>query len=347
MKKLILFLLMAVFTYTANAQIATENAKILDNTYITVGGGVSTPLDNLFPVNPSATIAIGKEFTPVFGAEVEGTAWFGSYSFNHSHFDTPKTHNIVRGQYLGMNGIVNLTNLFCDYQGSPRPFELKAVAGTGWLHTYRPNRSDASENSLGVKTGLDFAFNINDAHTISIRPAMLWDVFTLGEMPLQFDKRQAQFYLGAAYTYHFKTSNGTHSFKTYDVGAMNREINNLKRELRKKPQTVTKEIVKERIVEKNVGNTIYNPFVVTFAQNSAALTEYAKDILDNIPTNVSVDIIGSASPEGTTEYNQALSEKRAAVVADYLTHKGVVITSSKGIGSPNAQSQRIVTVVVK
>lgn len=346
MKKLILILFAAVFMYTANAQIATENAKILDNTYITVGGGVSTPLDNLFPVNPSATIAIGKEFTPVFGAEVEGTAWFGSYAFNHSHFDS-YNHNIVRGQYLGMNGIVNLTNLFCDYKGSPRPFELKAVAGTGWLHTYRPNRSDASENSLGVKTGLDFAWNFGDVHTFSIRPAVLWDVFTLGEMPLQFDKRQAQFYLGAAYTYHFKTSNGTHSFKTYDVGAMNHEINRLKHDLRKKPQTITKEVVKERIVEKNGNTIIYNPYVITFAQNSAALTNYAKDILDNISPDVTVDIIGYASPEGTAEYNQALSEKRAAVVQDYLTNKGVRINSAKGMGATNNESQRIVVVIVK
>ena len=340
MKKLILFLFMTV-CLTVNAQMATENAKILDNTYISIGGGVSTPLDRIFPVNPSATIAIGKEFTPVFGVEVEGTAWFGSHSFNKSRFDS-YNHNAVRGQYLGMNGIVNLTNLFCDYKGSPRPFELKAVAGTGWLHTYRPHLSDASENSLGVKTGLDFAWNFGDAHTFSIRPAMLWDVFTLGGMPLQFDKRQAQFYLGAAYTYHFKASNGTHSFKTYDIGAMNNEINNLKAELAKKPT----EVIRERIIEKKGDNIIINPFIIPFAKNSYELTNYAKDILDNIPHDVTVNLEGTASPEGTEEYNQILSERRAASVQDYLNNKGIKINSVKGSGITGEESQRSVIIVV-
>lgn len=340
MKKLILFLFMTI-CLTVNAQMATENAKILDNTYVSVGGGVSTPLDRIFPVNPSATIAIGKEFTPVFGAEIEGTVWFGSYTFNHSHFDS-YNHNIVRGQYLGMNGIVNLTNLFCDYKGSPRPFELKAVAGTGWLHTYRPHLSDASENSLGVKTGLDFAWNFGDAHTFSIRPAMLWDVFTLGSMPLQFDKRQSQFYLGATYTYHFKTSNGTHSFKTYDIGAMNNEINSLKAELAKKPT----EVIRERIIEKKGDNIIINPFIIPFAKNSYELTNYAKDILDNIPHDVTVNLEGTASPEGTEEYNQILSERRAASVQDYLNNKGIKINSVKGSGITGEESQRSVIIVV-
>ena len=37
----------------ANAQIATENSKILDNTYVGVEAGVTTPLNfnSMFPLN--------------------------------------------------------------------------------------------------------------------------------------------------------------------------------------------------------------------------------------------------------------------------------------------------------
>ncbi len=109
MKKIFIFM-MAVFTAIGmNAQIATENSKLSDNIYATISGGVATPLDfnKPFPVNPIVTIAVGKEITPLFGFEIEGTAWFGSHAggthkFGFPHFDSNDSHNAVRGSYVGI-----------------------------------------------------------------------------------------------------------------------------------------------------------------------------------------------------------------------------------------------------
>ena len=47
------------------------------------------------------------------------------------------------------------------------------------------------------------------------------------------------------------------------------------------------------------------------------------------------------------EFNQALSEKRAAVVADYLTHNGVTVNSSTGLGVAIGNStNRLVTITL-
>jgi len=65
-----------------------------------------------------------------------------------------------------------------------------------------------------------------------------------------------------------------------------------------------------------------------FAHNSSTLTPEAKVILNkNIETlkanpNIRVLIAGYTSASGTTEYNQKLSERRAAAVRDYLIYDG-------------------------
>ena len=355
MKKIILTLaLMISAVVSASAQTAIETPKTLDNMYVTLQGGVSTPLNfnHVFPVNPQFGLAIGKQISPVFGVEAEGTAWLGS----HIEMPVPElqeyitrfgqneygNYNAFRGIYVGLNGTVNLTNLFLGYNGSPRGFEVSAVAGTGWEHVFTPNEPDKGKNGMGVKTGLDFAFNFGKAkaHTISVKPAVLWNVVTFGEMPLQFNKNHAQLYLGLGYTYHFKTSNGTHAFKVYDIGAMNDEINRLQAEnealKNRGPKIVTKEIVKEVVVVKN-GTAEWR---VTFDNNSYELSASEKNVLDGIGNNAVVDVVATATNVGTAEYNQKLSEKRANTVKNYLEGRGIKVNSAvgKGIDEKNGRA---------
>ena len=346
-------MLMAFSAIVVNAQTAVQTSKVLDNTYVGIGGGVATPLsfDGIFPLNQTATLRLGKLFTPIVGAEVEGTAWFGSHADYAKRFDGYNGHNAFRGSYVGLNGLVNLTNLFWDYSGTPRNFELSAVAGAGWIHTFVPNHNDKYNNHLGAKTGLDFAFNLGDtkAHTITVSPAILWNLSVPGNKygQLAFNKHGAQLYLGVGYTYHFKTSNGTHSFKVYDVGALNDEINRLNAELAKKPTQVevVKEIVREVPVATNAVVTATNESVVYFAQNSDVLTNDAKTILNNVKGKVKIDAY--ASPEGTEEYNKELSQRRANVVAEYLRTKGVTVTEAVGHGVVGETSNRVAIVTVQ
>lgn len=345
MRKFILTLVFAFVTiFTMNAQIATENAKFLDNTYVTINAGVSTPLacDAFLPVNPSAGVAVGKWFTPVWGAEIEGTAWFGSHTYGGTaaRFDG-FYHNVVRGSYVGVNGLANLSNLFGGYKGTPRLFEVSTMIGTGWWHIYRPSSQGDDFNGLGIKTGLDLAFNLGKAkaHTFSIRPAVLWNVNKpAGTAPgdadlyLSFDKRCAQLYLGVAYTYHFKTSNGTHHFKTYDVGAMLEEVNALRREVAKKP----KEVIVEKVITKEVpvtgANAVVPETVVYFAFNSDKLDDRAKAELDKLGENGVYVVSAFASSEGNTQYNKELSQRRADAVKKYLEDRGCKVDSATGYG---------------
>jgi outer membrane protein OmpA-like peptidoglycan-associated protein len=119
------------------------------------------------------------------------------------------------------------------------------------------------------------------------------------------------------------------------------EINRLNEELAKKPTEV---VVEKVIPSTNTVAAIQVPstYVIQFAKNSSVLSNAAKEILDGI--SGSVNITASASPEGTKEYNQILSEKRAAVIADYLTKKGVKVNSYEGVGSEDENSNRIAIV---
>ena len=320
MKKILLMLALFSAVVTANAQIATENSNAFDNVGVGVTAGVSTPLDfnSVFPFNTNVGLKITKDITPVIGFQIEGLA-----VLNDNHFSDLKT--AVKATNVGLNGALNLSNFFWGYKGTPRVFEVSAVAGLGWLHTW-----NTSENSLTAKTGLDLAFNLGKkkVHSLVLTPAVYWNLHKIDA--IQFNKKGAQLALNLSYIYHLKTSNGTHHFKTYDVGAMNNEINYLHGKLdeceKREPKLV------ERIVEKKVAVPTNTEWFVQFAQKSAELTAEAKATLDKIGENLVVDVIGTSSPEGDAEFNQRLSEKRAAVVADYLTKRGVKVNSWVGKG---------------
>lgn len=320
MKKILLMLALFSAVVTANAQTATENSNAFDNVGVGVTAGVSAPLDfnSGFPLNTNWGLKITKDITPVIGFQIEGLA-----VLNDNHFSDLKT--AVKATNVGLNGALNLSNFFWGYKGTPRVFEVSAVAGLGWLHTW-----NTSENSLTAKTGLDLAFNLGKkkVHSLVLTPAVYWNLHKIDA--IQFNKKGAQLALNLSYIYHFKTSNGTHHFKTYDVGAMNNEINYLHGKLdeceKREPKLV------ERIVEKKVAVPTNTEWFVQFAQKSAELTAEAKATLDKIGENLVVDVIGTSSPEGDAEFNQRLSEKRAAVVADYLTKRGVKVNSWVGKG---------------
>ena len=322
---------------SANAQIATENSNALDNISVGVTAGVSTPLDfnSVFPVNTNVGLKIQKDFSPVFGVQAEGLA-----VLNDNHFSDIKT--AVKATNVGANAVLNLSNIFGGYQGTPRVFEVSTITGIGWLHTW-----NTSANYMTAKTGLDLAFNLgkNKATSIVVTPAVYWNLNKPGH--IHFDKHNAQLAVNLSLIYHFKTSNGTHSFKTYDIGAMIDEIDRLNGALSecesREPQI--KEV--EKIVEKTVTVTQgTNKWIVPFEFGKSSLTPEAVFILNQIGDNSIVDIVATATPEGGEEFNQRLSEMRAAKVADFLTKRGIKVASAVGKGiDPATGKTAIVTTV--
>jgi outer membrane protein OmpA-like peptidoglycan-associated protein len=362
MKKFILMLVVMFTTMlSANAQIATENSKFFDNTYVGVEVGATTPFNfnSMFPVNPAVGVKLGKEITPVLAIEAEGFAVLGTNMYRegvnasipaYGPFNLHKggsVNTFVKATNVGANAVLNWSNLLFGYKGAPRVFEIKTNTGLGWLHyfgTYTPAFPiggyvpTSKQNALTAKTGVDLAFNVGKtkAHTFTVSPAIYWNLTETGA--LKFDKNYAQLALFVGYTYHFKTSNGTRHFKTYDVGAMIGEIDRLNDELAKKPKEV--EVVKyvDRTVNNYNGpvtNTVAtkadkNTFIF-FAFDSDVLTDNAKATLNEIPVGA-YNIYGYASNEGSTKYNQKLSERRANAVAKYLESKGSRISTIKGCG---------------
>jgi hypothetical protein len=347
MKKLFLMLALMSAVMSANAQIATENSNALDNISVGVTAGVSTPLDfnSIFPLNTNVGLKIQKDFTPVFGLQAEGIA-----VLNDNHFSDIKT--AVKATNVGLNGVLNLSNIFKGYKGTPRTFEVSTVTGLGWLHTW-----NTSDNFLTAKTGLDLALNLGKtkATSIVITPAVYWNLNKIGD--IHFNKHNAQLAVNVSLIHHFKTSNGTRHFKTYDIGAMISEIDRLNGALSECESREPKVI--EKIVEvpaqtattnaeetATVETTNGDKWIVSFANASAKLTNEAKFVLNQIGEDAIVDVTATASPSGTKAFNQKLSEKRAKAVADFLTSRGVKVNSAvgKGVDLVSGRSAVVTTV---
>lgn len=352
MKKFLLMLAVVLCATTSmNAQKALVESKFTDNWYVGVNGGVTTPLsfDDVFPVNPTIGVRVGKDFTPVFGVNIEGTGWLGSHvTWNaikrFDIIDPNSDHFAFRSTNVSANGTVNFSNLFGGYNGKPRTFEVIGLVGAGWWHTFYKDAAD--KNDLSAKTAVDLTFNLGGkkAHSLYIEPGIVWN---LGSAPreIQFNKNYAQFALSLGYTYHFKNSNGEHYFVQYDLGdidAMNEEINELRNQ---EPKVIEKEVIVDRIVEVPVYSG--NNWVVTFEKGSYELTQAAKNTLNEVKKGSNVIVEATASPEGDELFNKQLSEDRAKEVAKYLKERGINVVKYTGLGATGADSQRIARVTIK
>ena len=349
MKKFILSLMvmLTVMLSSANAQIAYQKADFLDNVYVGLNGGVSSPLDfnSVTPFNAQVGVKVGKNWSPVFGTNIEGTAVFGDNHFADSH-------TFVKATYVGLNGTLNLTNLFLNYNPD-KVFETSLEAGLGWIHNYHtptPTNIDGHANYLGAKTGVILAWNIgnNKAWQIYAEPSVYWNLSKTDK--IQFNKHNAQLAVSVGVVYKFKTSNKTHNFKVYNIYDYTSALEEARdriaaleaqnAELSKRP-TETYNVVKET----NKETVVYSQdiFTVSFLQNSAELTQDAKNILDKVGASLPVKVIGSTSPEGSTRRNSELSVQRANAVAEYLKSRGVEVVSAEG----NEHGRIAVVTVVK
>jgi len=340
MKKIILTMIIALMmVFNANAQIATENAKFFDNTYVGVAGGIETKASHqnqgaFAAFNPNATIIVGKDITPVFGVRAEGVARFNAHGANCEN-GYSGTGKFLNGLDVNLLGTFNLNNLFAGYKGTPRKLEFIALYGFGWTHVFNGNHT----NAINSKAGLDVAYNFGSKKqwqifaepsiTYAMQGYGSWD----GYQPFAYNLNRANLDLKVGIVYKFKTSNGTHAFKTYDVGEMQAEINNLRSELEKKPKEVVREVVKTVEVPAVQNATGFGvKETVFFAFNSDKLDDNAKATLDNLGQNGVYVVRGYASNEGSAAYNKALSLKRAEAVANYLRERGAKVDTVEGLG---------------
>ena len=378
MKKLVLMLAAASMAASVSAQTVAES-KTFDNIYVGINGGVATKTTGhkwLSDLDPNAGLRVGRYFTPVFGLAIEGNAYFSNKPWG-------STGTVVRATNASLLGTVNLSNWFGGYKGEPRTFEVSALYGLGWMHVFTNNKAfeaatSENRNRMTSKAALDFAFNFGSAkqfqfyvepsinfaflgkshsHNVAVTPAGL----TYPEYNVNYDyKATAQagqpayninnsfVQLNAGLVYKFANSNGTHNFTIVtprdqaEIDALNAQINELRN---RKPEVITKEVVKEvpAIKELSVSDLVF----VTFAQGKSNLTREAKAALNNVKEGSHVQVVGTASPEGSKEINDRLSQARADVVANYLKSRGVNIDEATGKGVQGVTSNRLAVVYVK
>ena len=382
MKKLVLMLAAASMAASVSAQTVAES-KTFDNIYVGINGGVATKTTGhkwLSDLDPNAGIRIGRYFTPVFGLAIEGNAYFSNKPWG-------STGTVVRATNASLLGTVNLSNWFGGYKGEPRAFEVSALYGLGWMHVFTNDKAikaatENQRNRMTSKAALDFAFNFGSQKQFqfyvepSINFAFLGqskskDLVATGNplAPVAVADHQEYGYkaasqagqpayninnsfvqLNAGFIYKFKNSNGTHNFTIVtprdqaEIDALNAQINELRN---RKPQVITKEVVKEvpsvQVKELSVSDLVF----VTFAQGKSILTNDAKKALNNVKEGVHVQIVGTASPEGSKELNDRLSQARADVVANYLKGRGVIVDEATGKGVQGTTSNRLAVVYVK
>ena len=359
MKKFLIALsVLAMGITSAQAQVAYEKAKAFDNVYLGVEGGAMGPLNlsHFTPLNAAAGLKVGKQFSPVYGANLEGLTFFGDNRWETGSLGFSHSHTFVRAVNLGLNGTINFTNLFCGYNPERR-FEVGTEAGIGYWITFgdkkiidKDNYGDDTE--LTAKTGLTFAYNLGEkrAWQLYVEPAILWNLTHGPGDAIQFGNQAAQLGLFVGVNYKFNTSNGTHNFKVWNVGELNDEINSLRDQLNAKPKEVVKEVIKEVIKEvPTAPQTIAfdNLVFVKFEVDKFYLSKEATTSLDVIKPGRHVTVVGTASPEGPKDRNQWLSENRANVVAKYLQARGVIVDEVVAKGVESVTSHHLAVVYVK
>ena len=324
------------FMLAGQAQTVNES-KWYDNYFVSATGGASysflgkrTFKDN---INPLANVTVGRYLTPVTGIEVNY-----EMGFDERNYTFVDHHN------LSADALLNLTNLFCGYKGTPRAFELVGVAGGGWFHTF-----GEVSNNVSVRGGLQFNINLGKPKAVAITFQPMWTYLP--------DHSVSHSYVSAVMglIYRFKNSNGTHSFtiaKLYDqneVNLLNEKVNSLREQNALLDQTnkgqakqieglsnSVEELSKCCAQSKNLSNVVgFGIGSAKVAKSEMANLKNVADFLNN-NKDVKLTIVGYADQAtGSAERNQQLSEQRAANVANALEKLGVDPSqmTTKGVGS--------------
>ncbi|MCP9612446.1 OmpA family protein [Coprobacter tertius] len=360
MKKSIIVSALIVWAFSANAQTdqtALQGTKFWDNWSVEFKAGGITPLTHssfFKDMRPGLGVGFSKQLTPVFGLGFQGMGYI----------NTTQSKTAFDASDVSMLGKVNLMNLFGGYPGDPRPFEIEALVGIGWLHYYMNGPGDI--NSWSTRFGFNFNFNLGEeqAWTLGIKPAIIYDMEAdFPRAKSRFNVNNASFEITAGITYHFMCSTGTHHFtkvRVYDqaqIDALNSSINDLRMQIEAKNnqvmgaaqkigalQTELDNCRKAAETVKTVVKTTRIPeTIVTFRQSSSVIdasqrlnVERVADYLKNHP-NAKVEINGYASPEGNLDFNIKLAQARAESVKSMLIKKYKISSTritakGKGIG---------------
>ena len=328
MKKIAMFIAAAAIAVSASAQPRTTITanKAGDNIYVGINGGAITSLKN----NNSAKKSAFQAFTPEFGVRVG------------------KNFTTVFGLALDANMYFNAHKKDCVFHVS------KTFVRFGWTHAF--NVIGAKKvNAINSKVGLDFALNLGEkkAWQVYVEPALVYQLQGWADKgnglesadKFQYDVRKAGFSLKAGVNYKFGTSNGTHNFAKEqlrdqaEIDALNAKINAAKSEADAAKADAAAKAAKIAELQKALNDCMNKPAPVVekakanlqpsvvFKQGKSVVERSQEANLEMIAKymknnkDAKIKISGYASPEGSKELNQKLSEKRAEACKNILVKK--------------------------
>ena len=356
MKKIFSLMIAIVAMFTMNAQ-TFESSRFIDNTYFRVEGGATAlthpgcyEYDNWgHTIQGVIGAEVGKWVTPKFGVAFEGD--FGIRNGSEAG-DFNDREMARRFNYINVTGLTkfNVSNILAGWNPN-RKFEFVLATGPMWIHGFPSNINNGRGehyyvNDFGVKFKAEVNYNVTERWQLNLIPEFNYNLTgadeSAGEHP-KFDVCNSWYGLKVGVTYKMgkQFTECPYKYTQADVDKLNAEINDLRA---RQPETVTK--VVEKVVTKEVAvKTVYQPvYVVAFDFAKDKLDQAGRNVLDAIPADAVVDVQGEASYPGAKAFNQKLSERRASVVTEYLTKRGVKVANSNGVG---ATGHQIVTVVVK
>ena len=359
---LILSVVMASLSATAQEETVYSGTKFFDNWYVGLNAGVGTGTTHqalLKNLNPNAGIRLGKSFSPVFSLGLDF-----DFFFNYKHgglyeeygFDNRKLGDagFIAYQQIGLFFMVNLPNAINGFYGEPRKFDVSPLIGFYWGHNYGNGATMGTyKNMLVNKLGVNCAWNfgkykewqafVEPTINFAIAGAQT-DEYGTGSQTVQYNINNSFLQLNVGVNYRFKNSNGAHYFMIanscdpLEFDELNNTVNELRaaqrdsiKALEAKNDALADELnaclgepAAAVVVEKEVAPNMPSIFFqvgradVTAAQqqNVAIVAE----ILKNHPT-FKLMIKGYASPEGNSDGNNVLAEKRAAAVKNMLVNK--------------------------
>ena len=223
------------------------------------------------------------------------------------------------------------------------------------------------QNGMSTKLGLNFNFNLGErkAWTLALKPALVYDMNSMGTKPVYFHSGRAVWEISAGLVYHFRCINGEHHFtkvRPYDQSefdALNAQINQLRSELERNDNVLQDANQKVTDLEtaleeyknrepKIVKDTIDNSkktleSVITFRQGRITIDNSQLPNVERIAIylrnhkEAGVVIKGYASPEGSEELNERIARQRAEAVQKMLVNKyGIskerIVAEGQGIG---------------
>ena len=218
---------------------------------------------------------------------------------------------------------------------------------------------------LTSKAALDLALNFgsNKQFQFYVEPAIIYRLNGEGKEGLEYNINKSFVQLNGGLVYRFGNSNGSHNFTVAqvrdqaEIDGLNAQINSLRGDLSNKdsrlaekdrqisdlqkalddcnnqPKTIVKNVKSETV-------TNLQPTVL-FRQGKAVIdpAQYAPlELIASYMRNhpeAKVEIRGYASPEGSAELNQKLSNARAQAVKDALVKRYKIAASrltTKGMG---------------